>query len=148
MHIPEPKDKQDVWEEFQPDYCPDRADSPARTDADETGVFTVKDELLIEGERRIVERKARFCKNCRSEVTATLMVCPECTCRPDGKPDDEAANSIGAVARILRPTVSKWLDRGGRSAAGNMRDDYRRHWRRAKQMGFTSVHDRFIDDPK
>ena len=81
----------------------------------------MKDELLIEGERRIVERKARFSKTCRSEVTASLTVCPECAERPDGTPDQDAANSIGALARILRPTVSKWLDRGNRSAAGDMR---------------------------
>ena len=108
----------------------------------------MKDELLIEGERKIVERKARFCTHCRSEVTASLLVCPECAERPDGKPDADAANSVGALARILRPTVSKWLDRGNRSVAGNMRDDYRRRWRRAKQLGFTSVHDRFMNDPK
>jgi hypothetical protein len=31
---------------------------------------------------------------------------------------------------------------------GNLRDDYRRHWRSAKQQGFLSKYDRFMNDPK
>ncbi len=83
----------------------------------------MKDELLIEGERKIAECKARFCTHCRNEVTASSLVCPERAERPGGKPDADAANSVGVLARILRPVVSKWLDRGTRSIAGNMRGD-------------------------
>ena len=66
-HIPEPAEKpQDEGEEFQPDWSAE--------DDDEGGVFTVKDELLIEGERKIVERKARFSAHCRSEVRVIDVV--------------------------------------------------------------------------
>ena len=118
----EPRDEQEEEDTFQPDWS--RDESKTFKDADD--VFTVKEEKLIDGQRQITERKARFCKFCQTEVVATLKTCPNCAERADGTPNKSTADSVGAVARILKPTISKWLDRGGRSAAGNMRDDYKR----------------------
>ncbi len=75
-----------------------------------------------------------------------MKTCPNFAERPDGAPNKSTADSVGAVARILKPTSSKWLDRGGRSAAGNMRDEYKRRHRRAKRFGYDNVLDRFRRD--
>ena len=138
----EPRDEQEEGDTFQPDWS--RDENKSFRDADD--VFTVKEEKLIDGQRQITERKARFCKSCQTEVVATLKTCPNCAERADGAPNKSTADSVGAVARILKPTISKWLDRGGRSAAGNMRDDYKRRSRRAKRLGYDNVLDRFRRD--
>jgi hypothetical protein len=138
---PQPKDEQ---EEEEPDW--DGDDGPAQAGAEKDDVFIIKDKKIIDGQTKITERKARFCVHCKTECAATLKTCPICAGRPDGAADKATADSVGAVARALRPTISKWVDRGGRSAHGNMRDDYRRRWRRAKKLGYESVLDRFQRD--
>jgi hypothetical protein len=143
----QPKDEQpEEEEEFRPDWGGD--EGPAQVGAEKGDVFTIKDKSVIDGKTKITVRKARFCVHCNAECAATLKTCPNCAGRPDGAADKATADLVGAVARAIRPTVSKWVDRGGRSAKGNMRDDYRRRWRRAKRLGYESVLDRFQRDEK
>ena len=61
----ESKDEPEEEEPFQPDW-----------DGDEEGVFTKREEKLIDGQRKITERKARFCKSCKTEVLASLTTRP------------------------------------------------------------------------
>ena len=84
-------------------------------------MFIIEDKKIIDGQTKITERKARFCVHCKAECAATLKTCPNCAGRPDGASDRATADLVGAVARAIRPTISKWVDRGGRSAQGNMR---------------------------
>jgi hypothetical protein len=139
----EPKDEPEEEDDtFRPDWS---RDEDKKFD-DAGDVFTIRDEKLIDGQRKITERKARFCVHCKTEVASTLKTCPNCAERPDGVPCVSTANSVGAVARALKPTIVKWVDRGGRGSAGNMRDDYKRRFRRATRLGFSSVLDRFQRD--
>ena len=147
---PPPKDdekSEDKEEEFRPDWDEDFDPAHARAE-EEDGVFSVKEEKVIGGKLRLTERKARFCVHCKAECVSTLKTCHNCAGRPDGAPDKETADLVGRLFRTIRPTVEKWVGRGGRSVKGNMRDDYRRRFRRAKELGFKSVLDRFQHDDK
>ena len=97
-----------------PDWGGD--EGPAHAGAEKGDVFIIQDKTIIDGQAKITERKARFCVHCNAECVATLKTCPNCAGRPDGAADRATADLVGAVARAIRPTVSKWVDRGGRSA--------------------------------
>ena len=85
---------------------------------------------------------------CWREIPATALVCPMCEQRPDGKPRSAGADAFEKLRACLAPVVMKHQDRGGRSPEGTMRDDFRKRWRRAKALGWSSVLDRWDNDDK
>ncbi len=94
-------------------------------DAD-VGFFYVKEERMFAGQSWLVERKARSCQVCDTEIAATFLVCPYCEQHPDGKPSFAGADAVEKITRVLKPVKMKFFDRGARSDAGCQREDYRR----------------------
>ena len=58
---------------------------------------------------------------------------------------EDRQRNLDIVLKAVK-CVRKWIDRGVRSSAADMRLDYKRRIRRAEKLGFTSVVDRFRTD--
>ena len=109
-------------------------------------MYSTERGVVIAGEIKLVERKARICINCNAEIESTITLCPQCSLDPKGEPDEETIAVVEKLVRTLRPTVRRWVDRGTRTVEGAMRDDYRQKYRRARKLKFESMLDRFLND--
>ena len=87
-----PEEEEEEEEEEVPDWGGD--EGPAQAGAEKGDVFIIKDKMIIDGQTKITERKARFCVHCNAECVSTLTTCPNCAGRPDGAADRATADLV------------------------------------------------------
>ena len=70
---------------------------------------------------KLVEKKARGCTGCGTELSANMMVCANMTAT--GERSEIGREAVERIIYKFAPVTQRYVDRGGRSSDGRYRDE-------------------------
>ena len=113
-----------------------KADPPTNM-KDRSATVDVEDDYEIGPEGvapKLVEKKARGCTGCGTELSANMMVCANCTMTATGERSEIGRDAVERMIYKFAPVTQRYVDRGGRSSDGHYRDECKHKARRAMKM--------------
>ena len=81
-------------------------------------------------------KKMRRCVGCESNLSEGSIVCAMCACTTSGQRHEAGKEAVLRQLYKFAPVILRYIDRGGRSIDGHLRDNAKKLANRAKKLEY------------